>query len=35
MRRFVSGTTYTTSKTTHTSGNGLTFVCKYSGSREE
>ena len=35
MRRFVSETTYTTVETTRTTGNGLNFVCKYSGSREE
>lgn len=35
MRRFVTETTYTTTKTTHSYGNGPLFVCKYSGSVEE
>ncbi len=36
MRRFVSETTYTTTKTSHgTTGNGFHFVCNYSGMREE
>ena len=34
MRRFVTGTTYTTTKTNHGTGNGRNFMCIYPVMRE-